>query len=111
MMPVILRALFLVLCLAANSLAQNAATGQKPPANPKVAAEPDRTAFGALALLPKDVAARVARIEGPDGRPFPERWYVLVHDAAAPRGLREFVVTDGKALANRTLSQFADSLA
>src|SRR5688572_12742981 len=106
MKPVTLRALILVLCLAVNSFGQNAPTGQKPPAGPKVATEPDRTALGALALLPKEVAARVARIEGPDGRPFPERWYVLVHDAAAPRGLREFVFTDGKALANRTLSQF-----
>lgn len=75
-----------------------------------VAARADNTALGALKLLPKDAAKRLARIEARDGRPQPERWYLLVQDATAPGGMREMVVTGGKLVANRTLSQFADSL-
>ena len=75
-----------------------------------VAARADNTALAALKLLPKDVAKRLARIEARDGRPQPERWYLLVHDPAAPNGMREIVVTGGKLAASRTLSQFADSL-
>lgn len=73
-------------------------------------AHADNTALGALKLLPKDAAKRLARIEARDGRPQPERWYLLVHDAAVPTGMREVVVAGGKIVANRTLSQFADSL-
>ena len=75
-----------------------------------LSAHADNTALGALKLLPKDAAKRLARIEARDGRPQPERWHLLVHDAAAPTGMREFVATGGKLVANRTLSQFADSL-
>ena len=75
-----------------------------------VAAHAETTALAALKLLPKDAAKRLARIEARDGRPQPERWYLLVHDAAAPTGIREIVVTGGKMVANRTLSQFVDSL-
>ena len=75
-----------------------------------VAARADNTALAALKLLPKDTAKRLARIEARDGRPQPERWYLLVHDPAVPSGMREIVVTGGKLAASRTLSQFADSL-
>lgn len=68
------------------------------------------TALDALKLLPKDAAKKLARIEARDGAPWPQRWYFLVFDAAEPRGLREFVVADGKLAASRTLSQFADEL-
>ena len=68
------------------------------------------TALDALKLLPKDVAKKLARIEARDSTPWPQRWYFLVFDAAEPRGLREFVVADGKLAASRTLSQFADEL-
>jgi hypothetical protein len=109
--PVISRALlilalFLVVEADAQRPSSTGAGEKKPAAN----AEPDFSALGAINLLPKDAAARVARIEGPDGRPFPERWYVLVHDPATPRGLREYVIGGGKVIANRALSQFADSV-
>ena len=68
------------------------------------------SAMTALKLLPKDVAKRLARIEAREGAPWPERWYFLVHDSAAPLGLREYVVAEGAVKASRTLSQFADSL-
>ena len=68
------------------------------------------TALTALKLLPAGVAARVARIEGRDGDPAPERWHILVHDPRAPRGLREYVVADGAVVADREISQFAEVL-
>jgi len=74
------------------------------------AVEPDTSAFGALNLLGKDAAAKVARIEARDGNPYPDRWYILVHDPAQPHGLREFVFAAGKLVGGRTLSQFADSI-
>ena len=47
------------------------------------------TALDALKLLPKDAAKRLARIEAREGTPSPERWYLLVHDPAEQRGVRE----------------------
>ena len=70
----------------------------------------DGTALDALRLLPKDAAKRLARIEAREGAPVPERWYLLVQDPDAARGLREFAVAGGRIAANRTLSQFANSL-
>jgi hypothetical protein len=113
MHPVIYRALSLLICLAIHASAQSAGRGAaapRPAAASAATTERDPTVLGALSLLPKDAATRVARLEGPDGRPFPERWYVLIHDAAAPRGLREFVFADGKLVTSRALSQFADSI-
>jgi hypothetical protein len=119
MLSVILRVLLFLICLVAVAPAQKPQRGSssgtsasKPAAKdaPKGPPPPDTTAIGALALLPKDFASQVARIEGPDGRPFPERWYVLVHDSSLPRGLREFVFSEGKLFANRGLSQFADTV-
>ena len=72
--------------------------------------EGDVTALGAVRLLPKEAARRLARIEAREAVPAPERWYLLVHDPAAPQGMREFVVAGGKLVASRTLSQFADSM-
>ena len=108
---VILRALLiLTLFFAIDASAQRAAPARSAEKKPAANAEPDFSALGAIALLPKEAATKLARIEGPDGHPFPERWYVLVHDAATPRGLREFVIGGGKVIANRALSQFADSV-
>ena len=73
-------------------------------------AQSDGTARGALKLLPKDAAKRLARIEARGGTPAPERWYLLVYDPDVPRGLREFVVAAGRVVANRTISQFSDGL-
>ena len=106
-----IRVLVILWCLAVSAFAQRV-TQPPPGGNPVTPANasplPDTTALGALALVPKDVATRVARLEGPDGHPFPERWYVLVHDPGLPTGLREYVFAEGKAVANRGLSQFAE---
>src|SRR5688500_10105830 len=91
-----MRSLLLILILAAPPVA--------------LALETRLTAGTALKLLPPGAAARVARIEARDGDPAPERWHILVHDAAAPRGLREYVVADGSVVADRELSQFAETL-
>ena len=69
------------------------------------------TALDALKLLPKEQRARVARIEARDGTPEPERWHILVRDPAAENRLREFVVAGGVLVAERGISQFAESLA
>ena len=44
------------------------------------------TAFDAIKELPKDQAARIARIEGRDGTPDPDRWYILTQDPKADNG-------------------------
>ncbi len=68
------------------------------------------TALEAVKLLPKEQRARVARIEGREGELEPERWHILVHDRAAQNGLKEFVVANGAIVAEREISQFAESL-
>ena len=74
------------------------------------AAQGSGTALDALRLLPKDVVKRLSRIEAREGTPAPERWYLLVHEPAEERGVREFVVADGKFVTSRTLSQVAETL-
>jgi hypothetical protein len=74
------------------------------------AAQSDGTALAALRLVPKEAAKRLVAIEAREGTPAPERWYLLVHDPAQERGMREFVVADGKLVTSRTLSQFAETL-
>ena len=74
------------------------------------AAQGSGTALDALRLLPKDVAKRLARIEAREGTPAPERWYLLVHEPAEERGVREFVVAGGRLVTSRTISQFAETL-
>ena len=73
-------------------------------------AQSDGSALGALKLLPKDAAKRLARIEARDAATVPERWYFIVHDPALPRGMREFVVAGGKVAGSRELSQFAETV-
>jgi hypothetical protein len=73
------------------------------------AADPT-TALGALELLPKAQAKKLARIEAHEGTPTPERWHFLVYDKESETGLREFVVAGGEIVASRILSQFAESL-
>ena len=68
------------------------------------------TALDAVKLLPKEHRVRVARIEARDGSPEPERWHILVNDRAAENGLKEFVITEGAIVAERGISQFAESL-
>jgi len=68
------------------------------------------TALGALRLLPKGQARNLARIEGIEGTPAPERWHILVHDKESENGVREYVIAGGAVVASRTVSQFAPSL-
>ena len=68
------------------------------------------TALSAIKLLSKDEAKRIARIEARDGNPVPERWYILVQDPSEETGLHEFVVSGGRIVASRSLSQFAEGL-
>jgi hypothetical protein len=51
------------------------------------------------------------KIEGRDGTPDPDRWYILTQDPAADNGVHEFVVSNGQIVASRAVSQFAESLA
>jgi len=72
--------------------------------------EPASSALGALKLLPRGEAKRLARIEARDGTPVPERWYFIVHDPKAETGVHEYVVAGGEVVASRDVSQFAESL-
>jgi len=68
------------------------------------------SALDAVKLLPPGQSARIARIEGREGAPDPDRWYILTQDPAADNGVHEFVVSNGQVVASRSLSQFADTL-
>lgn len=68
------------------------------------------SAFEALRLLPQDVARRIAIIEGRDGTPVPERWYLVVYDPSQEHHLMEYVVADKRVIAARPVSQFAQDL-
>ncbi len=68
------------------------------------------TALDALRLLPEPQWKTLAIIEGRDGAPAPERWYLLVQDSTAENGYREFVVEGGQILVSRSVSQFAENL-
>ena len=72
--------------------------------------EPANSALGALRLLPRGEAKRLARIEARDGTPAPERWYFIVHDPKVESGVHEYVVASGEIVASRDVSQFAESL-
>lgn len=91
--------LFLCVVLAGSAVSLSAA-----------AAGGNASALAALRLLPKDKAAKLARIEARDGTPEPDRWYLLVQDPAAENGVHEFVVAGKEIIASRAISQFADSL-
>jgi hypothetical protein len=50
----------------------------------------------------------VARIDGCDGTPTPERWHFLVYDPQTENGYREYVVADRQVVSRREVSQFGD---
>jgi hypothetical protein len=89
--PVHLRKLFLFLCISAVAHAEGGA-------------------LAAIKLIPAEAAKRLVAIEAREGTPAPERWYLLVNDPGEQRGVREFVVADGRFVTSRTLSQFAETL-
>jgi hypothetical protein len=67
------------------------------------------SALEALRCLPPVQSANLVRIEGRDGSPVPERWYLVVFDPASENGVREFVVAKNQLVASRNLSQFVES--
>jgi hypothetical protein len=71
------------------------------------AAEQRRTAFEAYALVPREVALRLARVAACEGTRQPERWHFIVHDPEAENGLRDYVIADGEVAATNGVSQFA----
>ncbi len=58
------------------------------------------TAYDALRVVgtqvDRSLVSRVISVTGVDGDPQPERWKVLVADRAAPSGVREIEVADGR---------------
>jgi hypothetical protein len=68
------------------------------------------TALAALKLLPKAHADSLARIEAREGKPAPDRWHILVHDAKSDTGVHEYVIEGEKIVASRAVSQFADAI-
>jgi hypothetical protein len=83
-----------VLCLAGTSLVS--------------ARESANTALNAIKQLPRGEYKRIARIEGRDGAPTPERWHIIVHDPKDENGVHEYVVAGGEVVASRTVSQFVE---
>jgi len=76
----------------------------------RLCAQDPSSALGALKLLPRGEARRLARIVARDGTPVPERWHFIVHDPKAETGVHEYVVAAGEVVASREVSQFAESL-
>ncbi len=70
----------------------------------------ENTALGAIKLLPKGAAARIALLEAREAKPAPDRWHILIHDPKEENGVHEYVVAGGEVVASRSLSQFAESL-
>lgn len=73
-------------------------------------AVPRQSALDALKKLPPEQRANLARIEGRDGTPTPERWYFQVYSPDAENGVREEVVAERRVVARRALSQFVATL-
>ncbi len=67
------------------------------------------TVQDALKLLPKDQVKNLVHIEGREGAPIPERWYIQVYDANEETGVREFVIAHREIITSRGLSQFLPS--
>ena len=65
-----------------------------------------QTALAALRVLPPEDGVRLARIDGCDGTPSPERWHFLVYDPQTESGYREYVVAGQEVVARREVSQF-----
>ena len=72
--------------------------------------DPASSALGALRLLPRGEARRLARIEARDGTPVPERWHIIVQDPKSETGVHEYVIAGGEIVASRAVSQFVESL-
>ena len=70
----------------------------------------ENTALGAIKLLPKGAAAKIALLEAREAKPAPDRWHILIHDPKEENGVHEYVVAGGEVVASRSLSQFAESL-
>jgi hypothetical protein len=68
------------------------------------------SALGALRLLPRGEAKRLAIIEAREGTPVPQRWHFIVHDPKSETGVHEYVIAGGEIVASRDVSQFAESL-
>jgi len=68
------------------------------------------TALEAVKLLPPGKAAKIAWIEGREGNPEPDRWYLIVEDEFDENGLHEYVVAGSEIVASRSISQFVSSL-
>jgi hypothetical protein len=88
--------LIAILCLAGSAVAP--------------AKEGANTALNAIKQLPRGEYKRIARIEGRDGSPEPERWHIVVHDPKDENGLHEYVIAGGEVVASRAISQFVETV-
>ncbi len=68
------------------------------------------TAMNAIRQLPRGEYKRIVRIEAREGKPSPERWYIVVHDPKDENGVHEYVIAGGEVVASRSLSQFVETV-
>lgn len=73
------------------------------------AAEP-ASGLKAAKAIPKTLTKSFAGLSARGGAPTPEKWLVLVHDAKAASGVREFTVTGGVVVSTKEGSDFAPIL-
>ena len=65
------------------------------------------SALAASQALSKTQQRSIARLSARSGKPSPEAWTIVVHDAKAPKGIRELTVSSGTVTASRTKSELA----
>ncbi len=71
-----------------------------------LAAEPVN-GLKAAKTIPKTMIKSFAGLSARGGAPVPEKWLVLVHDAKAASGVREFTVTGGVVVSTKEGSDYA----
>jgi len=73
------------------------------------AAEPV-SALDAVRALPKTQHKLLVRLAAHGGKPVPEMWTIVTHDAKAAKGIRESTVTSGTVVATRATSDLIDKV-
>jgi hypothetical protein len=75
-----------------------------------VRAADEVSALDAVRALPKTQHKLLVRLSAHGGKPVPEVWTVVTHDAKAAKGLRESTVASGTVTATRATSELIDKV-
>jgi hypothetical protein len=65
------------------------------------------SALAASQALSKSQQRSIARLSARAGKPSPEAWTIVIHDAKTSKGVREFTVSSGTIISSKTKSDLA----